>query len=99
MLRILAGALALVLMILIPQSPAHAAGVPLVTGRCGCAIGGGLFIAKCNRKDGVCTRSECAKACQEAMPKKTSTRIEPITDVSAARRIHGGRSHDRHAGL
>lgn len=77
-----AGAIALAL-ILAPDRNATAAGVPLVTGRCGCAIGWGLFMAKCGSTHVVCTRAMCAAACKAAMPKKSSMEL---TDVSAARR-------------
>ena len=72
MLRIFAGALALVLFTLAPSTPAHAAAGPLVTGKCWCAIGWGVHITSCGR--GACTKPKCEAACQATAPKKTSGR-------------------------
>jgi hypothetical protein len=88
-----AGAMALVFAFIAPDgtSPARAAGGPLVTGKCWCAIGWGKFMADCGSKHLTCTRPMCEAACNARLPKKSSAaQMEGLTDVSAARR-RGGR--------
>jgi hypothetical protein len=92
MLRLLAGALALAIIILAPDGTARAASGPLVTGKCWCAIGWGRFMADCGSKRVTCTKPMCAAACQARVPAKTSA--APLTDISAARRVRHQTRHD-----
>lgn len=97
MIRLLAGALALAILIYGCHKPAHAAGGPLVRGKCWCAIGFGRFSADCGSDRVTCTKPMCEKACQARLPKKTSG--QPLTDISAARRVmhHKHYTDDRDA--
>lgn len=105
MVRIFAGALALVLLIYGCHKPAHAAGTAkgynVVTGKCLCWTGGLAAAIKskwhpsCNK---VCNSPEVRPDLRRATPAPASA-LDEVTDVSASRRhARGGRAH-RSAGL